>query len=252
MSKKYFFLSGLPRAGSTLLSSILGQNPNMHTEGNSALCQFMWDTWVSATGKSTEQLTANKKQYIIKDIISSLPDIYYSNTTKPFVLDKCRTWTVPANMKLIKDYITPNPKIIVLIRPLEEVLSSFVRLYEKNNRTDYDVNNFLLRLTDPIMRPYEGVKIANSENNGEFLFITYNDLIEKTELILKDIYNFFEIDQYQHNLNNIITKFPEDDTVYNLEGMHYVRPTINREIYSVDIPEYIIKYCKRLNKDIGL
>ncbi len=41
--KNFYFISGLPRTGSTLLSSILYQNPLIHTEGNSALCQLMWD-----------------------------------------------------------------------------------------------------------------------------------------------------------------------------------------------------------------
>ena len=40
-------LSGLPRTGSTLLSAILYQNPKIHAEGNSGLCQLMWDLEVS-------------------------------------------------------------------------------------------------------------------------------------------------------------------------------------------------------------
>ena len=31
-SKKYVFIAGLPRSGSTLFESILSQNPNLYTE----------------------------------------------------------------------------------------------------------------------------------------------------------------------------------------------------------------------------
>ena len=33
--KKYFFLNGMPRAGNTLLASILNQNPDIKTTANS-------------------------------------------------------------------------------------------------------------------------------------------------------------------------------------------------------------------------
>ena len=35
--KKVYFISGFPRAGNTLLSSILNQNPNIHSTGHSFL-----------------------------------------------------------------------------------------------------------------------------------------------------------------------------------------------------------------------
>jgi len=61
IKKKFFFISGLPRTGSTLLSSILYQNPLIHAEGNSALCQLMWDNYISCLCNSKEQLIANNK-----------------------------------------------------------------------------------------------------------------------------------------------------------------------------------------------
>ena len=35
--KEYYFISGLPRSGSTLLSSILRQNPKFHADISSSL-----------------------------------------------------------------------------------------------------------------------------------------------------------------------------------------------------------------------
>ena len=40
--KKYFFLSGLPRAGNTLLSSILNQNPDLSVSANSFVCDILY------------------------------------------------------------------------------------------------------------------------------------------------------------------------------------------------------------------
>ena len=35
--KKYFYFSGLPRSGNTLLSAILNENPDIHATGHSFL-----------------------------------------------------------------------------------------------------------------------------------------------------------------------------------------------------------------------
>jgi hypothetical protein len=65
MIKKIIALSGLPRSGSTLLSSILSQNIDIHAEGNSAVCQLMWDMEVSCNTSGQEQIKANKREKTI-------------------------------------------------------------------------------------------------------------------------------------------------------------------------------------------
>ena len=52
MIDKFIGLSGLPRSGATLLSAILDQNPEIHAEGSSAVCQLMWDVHKSCYGMS--------------------------------------------------------------------------------------------------------------------------------------------------------------------------------------------------------
>ena len=42
-TKKIFYLAGLPRAGNTLLSSILNQNPKVKVSANSILPTITWN-----------------------------------------------------------------------------------------------------------------------------------------------------------------------------------------------------------------
>ena len=44
MNQNYYFMAGLPRAGSTLLKSIIDQNPNVHTEPVSPVMELMYHT----------------------------------------------------------------------------------------------------------------------------------------------------------------------------------------------------------------
>jgi len=248
--KQFVFLSGLPRTGSTLFSAILSQNPSIHAEGFSAVCQLMWDTNTSLNGYSKQPILANNRYKTPHQLLSSIPQIYYSDINKPIVLDKSRTWTLPANLSLIKQYINPKPKIIVLIRPIDEIVRSFANLIIKNNidvNLSLEMQKMVEDHSDPIMRAYMGVVTAMNNNSGEFIFVTYNDLVYNTKDTLEQIYKFCEWQPFEHDLNNVINNHPEDDSIYGLIGQHDVRPKISKVDYTVDLPAEVLEKCLFLN-----
>lgn len=225
-------LSGLPRSGSTLLSAILSQNPEIHAEGNSAVCQLMWDMQVSCKTTASEQLLANRRQSTITSLMEAIPAIYYKDVTASHIVDKCRSWTLPANMEMMRAYITSTPKVLVLVRPLDEIVKSFVELRRASGWTgDLEVG-LLDEGSDPIMRSLAGVEVAKATGSEEFLFIEYENLVNDTREVIDSIYDYCEWDRFQHNLTHVEDKNPEDDTVYEtiygLSGMHKVRPVIAR------------------------
>ena len=224
----FIALSGLPRSGSTLLSSILSQNPNIHAEGNSAVCQLMWDMQVSCETTSSEQLRANNRMKTQDDLISSIPAIYYKNIKAEYIFDKCRSWTLPLNMDMIRRYITKNPKVVVLTRPIDDIVKSFVDLRKRNGWNGDVESDLLIEGTEPIMRSLNGVNYAREVNKGEFLFIEYDDLVDYTPDIINKVYEFCGIEKFKHNFKKIENKHPENDLVYGLIGMHDVRSTISK------------------------
>jgi len=102
---QFVCLSGLPRSGSTLLSAILSQNPKIHAEGTSAVCQLMWDMQESYVKNCKEQINANNRQTTVTELISQIPQLYYKNIddNEKIVVDKCRSWTLPDNIELLKN-----------------------------------------------------------------------------------------------------------------------------------------------------
>ena len=223
--KQFVFLAGLPRSGSSLLSALLSQNPQVYAEGNSALCQLMWDNCVSMENACSQQLMANRRYTTQFEVVGALPHLYYANTDKPIVVDKCRSWTMPANLKLITSFITPNPRVIVLTRDIDEIVESFRGLYERNG-LPFDADLLMREGSEPLMRSLDGVNHARSLNNDWFLFMDYNDLVADTLGQLERIYDFICEPMFSHDLNNIVVDSPEDDSVYGLNGMHDVRPSI--------------------------
>lgn len=247
--KKFIGLSGLPRSGSTLLSSILSQNTDIHAEGNSAICQIMWDLEQSFNINCKEQLEATNRQQTQFNIISEIPCIYYKDISKRIIVDKCRSWTLPANLFLMQKYITENIKIIVLERPLIEVVKSFVNLRKQNNWEGDLEERLLDEGSEPIVRSLYGVKWAKENNkNNTFLFIKYNDLVNNTKEIINKIYKFIDEPIFEHDLNNIINKYAENDKVYNLIGQHDIRPKISQRQINIELSQETINKCQKLEQ----
>jgi len=244
MFRQFVALSGLPRTGSTLLSSILSQNPKIHAEGNSAVCQLMWDMQQSVL--NSEQMKASSKDLINK-LVKPIPNIYYGDVKKPIVVDKCRSWTLPANIQMLNQYFDNQPKVIVLVRPMVEVVASFMSLRKVNGWQDLE-SGLLDDGSEPIMRSLAGVEWARKNNNGEFIFVSYDELIDDTEVTLDRIYEHCGWEKFDHNLNNIMNTHKENDNIYGLIGQHDVRPQVSRRTVDIDLSDELIDKCNRLDE----
>ena len=92
-------------------------------------------------------------------------------------------------------------------------------------------------------------KELNKTNN--FLFITYKELTQDTPATIQKIYDFCNWEPFNHDFQNVIPKYKENDEVYGLNGFHDVHPTIinssNNNI-DTDLPANILEKCIFLDK----
>jgi sulfotransferase len=242
MHKTYFFESGLPRSGSTLLSAILNQNPDLHCGAISPVLEIMYYTEQYFEG--SEQALAYPKPEQHHKIISSVIDNFYSDRNEQYVIDKSRAW--PNNIDRIQQYITKTPKILCPVRDVLEILASFIQMIHRNQNqvsfVDKALNGYGYELTDDNRCDYlmcpEGIVDQSLYAFGEGFgkgcerymhMIEYNDLVNKPEETMHKIYQFLEIPEYKHNFNNLSNKYREkDDEVYGLSDMHEVRKQVKR------------------------
>jgi len=243
MINQFVALSGLPRTGSTLLSAILSQNPNIHAEGNSAVCSLMWDIQQSVC--NSEQIKASNRS-VLDALVKPIPHIYYADVTKPIVVDKCRSWTLPMNIEMLNRYFDNAPKVIVLIRPLVEIVASFVALRKANGWQDLEAG-LLDDGSEPIMRSLAGVEWARKNNNGEFLFVTYDELIDNPQASLNRIYEHCGWQPFKHDFDNIKKSWLEDDKAMGLIGTHDIRTTLTKRFVNVSLSKATVKKCQSLD-----
>jgi sulfotransferase len=258
MDKTYHFLAGLPRSGNTLLSALLNQNPDVYSTPLSPLPTFMWE--FSKTVDGMEQIRRNIENQIKTEIFfSSFMDNFYKEVEKPIVIDREKAWGTPANLNLVKKYITPTPKIIFTVRDVLEILASFVRMdatylmnetysrgyYAGNYRSSKDL------VCEHLMAP-NGVmdlgllSLASAfypENKGMFHIVEYNDLILKPDETMAKIYDFLELPHYEHNFNKIEKVEQDNDQVLGFpKNLHDVRKSLSTSSTSLDVLSDYIRH----------
>lgn len=245
--KQYAFLSGLPRSGSTLLASILNQNPAIHSGANSPMCGMMWHLEQSIV--ATEQFNAYPKMHVVPPMVRGILEAFYADRTENLIIDKSREWSMPQNFELLKRVLPYEPKIILTVRSIVEILASFINLVHNNKGNvsfiDKEIEasqNFhfyrqpdetrcdsLMRPKGPIDNALYGLAFASQlENAKYFHFVEYDDLVSDTKKTIDGIYNFLGLELFEHNYSEIDNKFHERDETYGLYGMHDVRRRLSR------------------------
>jgi sulfotransferase len=242
--KQFMLLSGLPRAGSTLLVALLTQNPLIYGEGASALCQIMWNAKQAC---DTNALAANNRLHTKHDILSALPSLYYKEVDQPIIIEKGRTWPQPANFNMWKEYINAEQKMVVLIRPIDQIVRSLVSLRQRNGWTGDLWSDLLAPDSEPIMKAFGAIYLAQQHPTANILFVDYRDLIADPASTLHKIYNHYEWRHFDHWFDGISQKRIENDEVHGLIGMHEIRETISPRSIDVDLPDRMMRACEELN-----
>lgn len=258
MDKTYHFLAGLPRSGNTLLSAILNQNPDIYSTPLSPLPSLMWDYVNSCS--NIEQINRNKENQINAEILlSCFFDTFYKDINKPVIIEREKGWGTPANLDIIKKFITSTPKIIVTVRDILEIIASFISMdadYIKNNTTNSGafINNYRSSediIAEYLMQPNGDIDKAllslssafYPENKGMFHIVEYNDLVLKPEETMSGIYKFLEMPEYKHNFNKIEKVESDNDAVLGLpKNLHDIRKSLSKSKTSTDILSEYIKH----------
>ncbi len=259
--KTYYFDCGLPRSGSTLLGSLLNQNPQIHAGPLSPVFEVMYYTRDRLQG---EQAQAHPKPQIFKSMVENVIDTYYRDVKKPVVVDRCRAW--PAHIDLIKEYITPDPKIICTVRHPLEILASFIELINNSRSVSFidrallNQNMFITNDTrcELMMNPggivwesMNALATAFRQNQTQHIhFIQYDDLVSDPKRVMQGIHSFLRMKPYEYDFENIENKYREKDTdVYGLPKMHEVRSKVEKTSrhYSEVLSEEVINKYKNMD-----
>lgn len=244
--KTYYFMSGLPRSGSTLLSALLNQNPRFYSGPSSPVVPTMIALEQSLA--NDELYLAYPKQSQAAKIISSVLENWYSDVEKPVIFDKNRSWV--NRLHYIPGYFGIEPKVLYPVRNIADILTSFISMYRRNPYTGQGripfLDEMLIKSNIPLSddnrcevlcspggivgASYNGLKQVFAEGREKQVhLIEYDDLINQPEETMRKIYDFLGEEYFQHNFESIENIHRENDQmVYGLPDMHNVRSTLSK------------------------
>jgi len=207
VDKNIFHLVGMPRAGNTLLGGIINQNPNLQVSPLSPLSRVVSTLHLSFEGESWENFDWTSEQ---DTLARKTAQAWYSDYKSKNIIDR-GTW-YPEVVKRLSD----NPKVIILQRDIFEVFASFIK-WANGNVENFIYTNVTSRKPEDIMSYlsqygnvqtsarmiYTYQKYLEENNDIDVMYIDYKDLTGDTENVINNLYDFLEVDKFDHNFNNI-------------------------------------------------
>jgi hypothetical protein len=241
--KTFHFLSGYSRAGNTFLSSLINQNPNVIFTANSGAVDIVWKLACSYKTNWFENFPDKKG---LENVMNNFFENYYEHYNASIIFDR-GGWGTPDNLSVLQTIIK-EPKFLLLVRPLNEVLASYVKVAKP-----IDVTSFVNELMHPdggkIYWDWLSTKNIIEKYKKNYLIVNYASLIENPKKSIDRIYDFFKIPVFSHDFNNIkpleINGVKYDDNVFKI-NLHDIRPFISKEEYAINdyLPQDIINMYK--------
>jgi len=261
MKPKIYFQSSLPRAGSTLLQNIMGQNPDFYVTPTSGVLELVYAA--RANYSNSPEFKAQDEGDMRKGFLSfcksGMEGFFEAITNKPYVLDKSRGWGIHYGFL---NAFYPNPKIICMIRDPRDIYTSMEKNFRKSQHLDSGiVNHAEMKGTttpkrvdmwvnnQPVGLAMERLQQMVMEGvDQHILFVKFEDLCRQPDLEMKRIYDYLELPYFKHDFNNVEQITIEDDSVYGIYGDHNIKTMVSpqeskyNQILGVDVSNWIRQY----------
>jgi len=263
MLKEIFFQSSMPRSGSTLFQSILDNNPKIYGTGTDGCLELLFGA--RANFSTSPEFKAQDSELMKKAFINfcnkginGYCESLIDGTEKEYVILKSRGWGV---YRPFLESFYPNPKVICLVRDLRSVVSSYEKIFRKNQIIQDPIRNDStgagttvhkrvdewMHPTNTIGRAVERIfEMSRLGFDDKVLFVKYENLCLYPEMEMKRVYDYLGIPYFQHDFDNIKQTIKEDDSVYGLTNdLHTIKPKLElnnpdyKEILGNDVCNWI-------------
>lgn len=236
--KTIHLITGMPRAGSTLLGNILLQNPRFHVTPTSGLIELIAGMRTNFD-KISDFRTAPNEEGKVGAMRGALFG-FFEAIDRPVVFDRCRNSLF--DLEMIELLLRRKAKAIVCVRDLPEILVSFELLWRANKafrtlaqqeaspvefRTLEGRCKVWMLASQPVGRAYVAIQDAlTREFQDRLHFVHFDYLTRNPAGALQDIYRFTEEPLFTHDFEQVKQQIFEDDLAHGIKGLHDIRPAV--------------------------
>jgi sulfotransferase len=235
--RKFHFISGLPRSGSTLLSAILQQNPRFHAGMTSPVADMLSVLVAEMSGKNDFSVVISDEQR--SAVLRAVIETYYQAVPEAeVVFDTSRVWC--GKMPMLAA-LYPNAKVIACVRDIAWVLDSMERLVRKqpftvNKIFRYSPNLNVYSRAEALIDPkgMVGVSFQTTKDafygdcaTGRLMLLTYEGLTRDSKAAMQAIYQFIDEPWFEHDFERIEYNADEFDSRVGVPGLHTVQSRVS-------------------------
>ena len=210
-SDTLYFITGLPRSGTSVITNILNQNPKIHGEVNGSLASMFNAVHLNWKTLSNGSSDINLKRNVLKGLI----DGFYANNDRPIIFDRNINW-IPS-FSILESVLEKKIKVLICVRNPAEILTSYEKSRKENPLDMSSADANLKDGTSIAARAYfyagpDGI-LGTSHRNlkdavtmgylDRCLFIDYGRYCGNPKSQTKRIYEFFDLPEFEHDFKNI-------------------------------------------------
>lgn len=235
--KTLHFLSGLPRSGSTVLASILNQNPEVYVTPTSPMLNVtvkMQEAW-----REDPTVKANYYEDQARNITKAILPAFWQHRPEPVIIDKGRGWA--KNMPTANALFEKKIKVIVMERDLPSIMASWLTIIKKQKECyldqvimrkgfpPTDENRMAEMWFDMVKDCMEGTHQIKRDVPDQIVVVTYDDLMNDPKTQLQRIEDFLELPKFIYDFENIENDTVDDDLIaWGFDGLHTIRPKLEK------------------------
>ncbi len=213
-------ITGLPRAGTTLMCNILSQNVAFAVKSTSGLCEILAtiSMKISSMEEITNEMIVNEGfRDTLKDAMQSYSVIF--NESDKTIFNKSRGWAT--NYLMYKE-LFPQGKAIVMVRDPRWVFNSIEKQHRKTAIFDGASNAYEKSLVSRAENLFANTgMIGMSINAVEDLIrrkqnpmvIKYEDFVKQPEFQMREVYKNLGYDYFEHNFDDVENTSTDVDAI---------------------------------------
>lgn len=251
--KKFHLITGLPRSGTTLLSTILKQNPRFEASISGPLARYVRAiiTESSAQGGYRFECPPEKRAKIIDAVFNT----YYDDPSKEVAFNTNRGW--PLLLPTVKA-LYPYSKTIMCVRDMVRVVNSFETLVrkqpyqftsmfsEQENINVYSRAQTLLDNNRTLGFAYGALKQGiTSEHKKDIMILEYDQLARFPKMTMKKVYEFIGEEYFEHDFDNVEYSHSAFDDDVLLDNLHTTRKKVDFKEPEMILPHDLIQFIQQ-------
>lgn len=235
-------VTGLPRAGSTLLCQLLKHHPDIYCDGHTSPLLSVLTGLRKHISESDFMMAQMDVDYEttyerIAGMNRGLIDGWFKNSNERIKVDKNRAWL--KHYHLIQS-IKPETKMLVCVRNPEQIYGSIENRHKATmlldfpdklaDLSEYDRADKLFASGGVIGNPLNDIAALQDfhpDTQTNIYFVIFEQLMNQPVQVMTDIFKWLNAADYTIDKNNLATQAHESDSYYKFKYSHKTRSQIS-------------------------